>query len=228
MAGALVRGGAGSEIALNDILPSNLRGSSNRARKEAVARDYEMRHPGAVVVCDWELFDDIDIAAMNPTERDQALEDRAHLAKRRAAAAKLGTPDEPRSGGDPGRALELLRRARAEIAGLDVRAADYKKRFEELSTRINELEDTAGQQRTVFKLGSAVKSIAAPLTEAQKAQYREKVERYRQQPFTYRKKAIEQAVDPVLSQFLFDAETEPELRDLWLIKLTEMGALATA
>lgn len=228
MSGALVRGGVGSEIALRDILPAHLRsGLATRSRTEPIAREYEAAHPGAVVVCDWELFDDVDIAAMSEQDRQQALTDRQALVDRRAAAVKMPPPEDPARGGDPDRARELLRRARNEMHRLPLNHVNYKNVFPDLARQINQLEDAVGEPRTEFKVGMKFES-GHKLPEAKQKELLEKVRRYTSLPIANRKASIEKATDPILTQMLFDVEIEKDLRDLLALKLTELNALVPA
>lgn len=228
MAGALVRGGAGSEIALRDILPPHLRGGLvTRRDTERYAREWERANPGCVVVCDWELFDDADIAMMNEGERSLALADRQFLAQRREAATKHDAALSPR-GGDPDRARELLRRARNDIERLDVRATGYKERFEDLAKQINEYEDVIGDARTRFdfKKPEHAHVEQPPIRPGKQREIEEKVERYRTLPYPNRKASIEKGVDLLLVQALFEVETDQALRDLLALKVTELREIA--
>ncbi len=229
MSGALIRGGVGSEIALRDILPAHLRnGLASRDRCEPIARDYEAKNPGSVVVCDWELFDDQDIAAMNKFDAARATADRERLASRRAAAAKRDPEAASPRGGDPSRMREMLRRAKNELAHLDLAKPDQKKRFLEITTQINELEVALGQPETDFSVGKKPVTLETQLTEKQKKEIEEKSAIYRTLPIANRRASIEAAVDPVLTQRLFDVETEQDLRDLLAMKLVQLGAVAAA
>jgi hypothetical protein len=222
--GALVKGGAGSEIALRDILPSNLRGAQ-RAVVEPIARKYEEKNPGAVVICDWELFDDQDIAAMTPIDREKAMEDRQALANRRKLAAEYEPPDAPSRGGDPDRVRELIRRAKNDIERLQPESPSYKTLFIDLARQINQLERSIGVEPTQYQINMKMPSTKLELTKPQREEYSRKVEMYRKLTKVERKNSIEQAKDAVLSQMLFDVETDDRLRQAWTMKLVELNAI---
>jgi SpoVK/Ycf46/Vps4 family AAA+-type ATPase len=227
VSGALIRGGAGSEIALRDILPSHLRGAQ-RERTEPIARAWEAKNPGSVVVCDWELFDDEDIAKMSADDRKVALADRAALKARKAASKKAEVVETSRRGGDPERMRESLRRAKNEIAMLDPTAGPdaYMKRFNELEAQIHELEDDLGLQRTEYKIGSKIETPTAKLTARQKAEMTDRLNAYRSLPDGNRKEAIAVLNDPLLAQLMLDVETGEELRDLLVKKIASFELAA--
>lgn len=231
MSGALIRGGAGSEITLQHLLRQHGLSAAPvpRDRAEPLARAYEAQHPGSVVVCDWELIDDEDIAAMGEEDRARALADRQALADRRAASAVLPPIESPARGGDPDRQRELLRRAKNEISMLNPDESEpYKKRFGELMSQIHQLEDALEIPRTLYKLGKTVESPVSKLSQARRQELAEKVTGYRSLPTPNRAKSIKDVRDPVLAQLFFDAEPEQKLRDALAFRLVELGAVAAA
>lgn len=227
MSGALVRGGNGSEVALYDILPSHLRGFSTRVQSEPIARKYEELHPGSVVVCDWELFDDADITAMDREAQQVAINDRRALALRRKSAHDAGPITEPTRGGDPERARELLRRVSNDMTRLDPTHPDYQRMFEDYARQINLLEDACGETKTAYKLGRKPQT-ERPVSDTRKQELATKVERYRSLPTANRRASIEAAIDPTLTQMFLDVESEQPLRDAIVLKLAAMDAVSVA
>lgn len=217
--GALVRGGVGSEIKLHDILPPHLQNVSKRAQTEPVAREYEKNNPGSVVVCDWETISDLDIEGdpaqgippMPQHERQRALADREHLAHRRAAAKEVRATPPPLRGGDPDRMRTQLDRLRNDLAHLETTHPQYERVFFDWTQQINLIEKDLGLPITEYKIG--FKAPLEALTKEQRDRLKADVTKYTAANPKAREKAIATVSDPLLLQFMLDAETDPTLRE---------------
>lgn len=224
MSGGLVRGGVGSEIPLSAILPPHLQNVSTRKLAEPLARKYEAEHPGAVVVCDWELIADEDIAVMEPAAKNRALADREFLMQRRTVAKKLTLPPQPARMGEPDRLKEQLARVRGELARLETTHPNYAVLFRDWTNQVHQLEDALGKERTVFKIG--YKAALELMPPEKKKALEKQVALYSKQAPVERPATIDAVTDPVLAQFLFDAETDPKLREALGVKIAQIGAAA--
>lgn len=228
--GALIRGGAGSEVKLHDILPSHLQNVSKRAQTEPIAREYEAKNPGCVVVCDWEVISDLDINGdpahgippMPPQERARALADRAFLAQRREAAKKVQGIAPPLRGGDPERMGEQLARLRNDLAHLETTHPQYERVFTDWTRQINLIEADLGLTLTEFKIGH--KAPIEGLSDEQRKTLKAEVTKYGAMKPKEREKAIAAVTDPILTQFMLDSETDPTLRAQIVGKLAQMAA----
>lgn len=224
--GGLVRGGRG-ELPLREVLlPYPHLACAMRRDTEPIAREYEAAHPGVVVVCDWEIIDDEDIAAMSGTAKQQALRDRGALAARREAATKVEQAPDPIRAGDPGRAAEVLRRARIDMRLLDVTHPEYVRLFTDFATQINGLEAAVGEAMTKFELAQKFKDKVPFVSEERKQELATKVEAYKALALNLRKRSIEAAVDPELTRMLLEHESDLGVREMIVKKLFTMGAVA--
>lgn len=228
MSGSLIRGGSGSEIHLRDILPSTMRGGLiTRSIAEPFARKYEQAHPGCVVVCDWELISDEDIAQMDDDGRRQALADRASLKRRRDAAAEVDI-DEPSQGGDPERVRVLMQRAEAELARLDKRSSAHEKRFAELTGQINAWRRSLGLEPKKFDGAKPEQSRAVSLTEPQKKELDQRLKRYNGSTSKHRTEQVRATSEPFVLHAFLEAENDAGVRQEIAVRLTQIGATVAA
>lgn len=231
--GALIRGGVGSEISLRDVIAAvapHLTGFCPRSKSEPIAREYEAQNPGSVVVCDWEVISDLDIDGdlaqgilpMPPQERNRALADRAFLGMRRAAAKKVQGIPPPLRGGDPERMGEQLARLRNDLAHLETTHPQYERMFLDWTRQINLIEKDLSLPITEFKIG--YKNPIEGLTDDRRRALKAEVAKYGAMKPKEREKAIAEASDPLLTQFMLDAETDATLRAQLVAKLAQMAA----
>ena len=219
----IIRGGDG-DLALKDVpgvTPSDLIGR----RGEMIARKYEAQFPRVVVVSDYELFTDQDIALMPPAQAEQARHDRAALERRREMAAAVPPTDAPLRSGDPDRIREVLSRARRDMANLDILHPEYERLFRDFANQINLLEDACGEHRTVFAIATKEKP-AKPKepSHAEKAILQGQVKAYKEMGTARRAEAIAAMIDPVLLRAFLEVETETPIRDAIVKKLFALGA----
>jgi hypothetical protein len=231
--GALIRGGAGSEISLRDVIAAvapHLTGFCPRSKAEPIARKWEADNPGSVVVCDWEVIPDEDINGnpvqgiqpMSAAEKQRALADRAFLAQRREAAKAVKGIAPPVRGGDPQRMAEQLARLRNDMAHLETTHPQYERVFTDWTNQIHQIEDALGQPRTAYKIG--YKAPLEGLTKEQRDALKSEVARYGALKPKQREAAIAAATDPTLTQFMLDSETDATLRAQLVAKLAQMAA----
>lgn len=224
--GGLVRGGGKAEIALRDV-PGVSSHLITRKTAEPIAREYEAAFPGVVVVCDWELFSDADIAAMEPPQRRQALADRAFLAERREAAAAIKPKADPVRAGDPARTEEILRRAWIDMNNLDPTHPEYERLFHDLSNQINSLERSLNDagvptKITDFKIGYKVEKAPAKVPDAKVIAAA--VASYQSMSVAKRKELVGETVDVELVRAIFSVEKEPDIREMIAKKMFVLGA----
>jgi len=218
----IIRAGSG-EIALRDvpgITPPQLIGR----RGEAAAREHERSFPGVVVVCDWEILSDADIATLSPSMCALALQDRAALERRREIAAARPPADVPLRSGDPDRTREVLRRARVDMSLLDVTHPDYIRLFTDLANQINLLEDACDEPRTTFVIADKAAPKPKGPTESEKSIIAGMAIAYRAQGIADRKAAVEKMDDPNLLRAILETEDEEQIRDLIVRRLFLLGA----
>lgn len=224
MAG-IIRGGTG-ELALKDVpgvTPSDMIGR----RGEKIARDYEAQFPNVVVVCDFELFSDQDIASMPKPQAAQALRDRANLERRREIAAAVPPPETPLRSGDPDRTREVLGRARRDMQNLDILHPQYEKLFTDFANQINLLEDACGEPRTKFVIATTAKAPKAkPLTDAERSMLASKVGAYQTAGVAGRMESVGTITDATLLRAILEVETETAIREEIVKKLFTMGKTA--
>lgn len=219
----IIRGGTG-DLALKDvpnITPSELIGRKG----EAAARAYEKLFPNVVVVSDYELFSDQDIATMSPSARALALQDRAALERRREIAAAVPPPATPLRSGDPDRTRDVLRRARIDMSNLDVAHPDYERLFLDLANQINLLEDACEEPRTEFVIATKGKRTKQKaLSAAEKAELEGQVAAYKGMGTARRSEAIASATDATFLRAVLEIETEAPIREAIVKKLFVLGA----
>lgn len=225
--GGLVRGGGKAEIALRDV-PGVSSHLITRKTAEPIARQYEAMFPGVVVVCDWELFSDADIASMQPHLQKQALADRVAVESRREAAKEINVAPDPLRAGDPTRTAEVLRRVRIDMNNLDVTHPEYERLFFDFAAQINALEKSMNDAGlptpvTAFKIGHNA-GEAPPAEKTDEKLLAAKVASYQSMGKAKRQQLIAETSDVDLARAILGVEKEPDLRELIVKKMFTMGA----
>jgi hypothetical protein len=189
-----------SEVRVNDILDRN-KAFWTLADKEACAQAYERKHPGTVVVRDWETAEE--------TER------------RRAGRNPLTTPSAPTLGMDPERAAKELKRVYANIAGLDRNHADFDRLWRNYTDFAHQLEDICSIERTKFSKTAEPRKSDEPIPK----ELQDKLNAYVLLPVPRRRKNLEMLENATLLRLFRDNEPIAELQEIAITRLAQIGAL---
>jgi hypothetical protein len=199
MAEGFIRGGAG-EVNLADILPAQLRAFSTKAQKEAFATQYEEKNPHVIVRREWDTAEEYE--------------------ERKAGRSVVVRPAQTQ-GMDPERARKELRRAYANIQGLDPDHPEYDKLWANWTREANDYERMCEMPLTKFTKGVAPRRNDEPID----AKLQEKVNKYASLPERKRRDVLTDTKDAALLRVVRDIEPLPDLQMIAVERMAALGAL---